>query len=368
MESQPTPTRNLRIPGPTPVPPQVLEALARPVIGHRGLEAQALLARLQGKLQHVFQTRHDVLIFTASGTGGMEAAIANLLSPGDRVLVASVGVFGERWVQISEAYRAQVDVMRYPHGMGFVPEEVAEHIRRHGPYRALFVTHNETSTGVTNDLAGLARALAPMGDSRPLLVVDAISSLAAIDLQTDAWGCDVVVTGSQKALMTPPGLALVSVSPRALGAAEKATNPRFYWDFRRMREYAQERRQTPFTPAVSLLQALDVALDLLLAEGLQNAFRRHQELAEFFRNGAAELGFSFLAQPPFRSNAVTTLLPPEGITAEAIIRRLREEFAIEVAGGQGPLKGKVVRVGHMGWVTREDLQRVLDGLRQILRQ
>jgi len=357
---------NLRIPGPTPVPPQVLEALARPVIAHRGPEAQALMDRLRAKLRQVFQTAHEVLIFTASGTGGMEAAVANLLSPGDRVLVVSVGVFGERWVDLANAYRATVDVLRYPHGTAFVPEEVAAHLERHGPYRALFVTHNETSTGVTNDLGALAQALAPLGEARPLLVVDAISSLAAIDLQTDAWGCDVVVTGSQKALMTPPGLVLVSVSPRALAAAEEATNPRFYWDFRRMYRDATERKQTSFTPAVSLLQGLDVALDLLLAEGLQNAFRRHQELADFFRNGAAALGLEFLAQAHCRSNTVTALLIPQGMTAEALVKRLRDEFGIEVAGGQGPLKGKVFRVGHMGWVHREDLQAVLDALRAIL--
>ncbi len=358
---------NLRIPGPTPVPPQVLEAMARPVIAHRGPEAKALMDRLRAKLRQAFQTDHEVLIFTASGTGGMEAAVANLLSPGDRVLVVSVGVFGERWVDLANAYRASVDVLRYPHGFPFVPEEVAAQVQRGGPYRALFVTHNETSTGVANDLGALAQALAPLGEARPLLVVDAISSLAAIDLQTDAWGCDVVVTGSQKALMTPPGLALVSVSPRALAAAERATNPRFYWDFRRMHRDAVEHKQTSFTPAVSLLQALDVALDLLLEEGLPHSFRRHQELADFFRNGAADLGLEFLAQAHCRSNTVTALLPPQGMAAEALVKRLRDEFGIEVAGGQGPLKGKVFRVGHMGWVSREDLQAVLDALRIILR-
>lgn len=357
---------NLRIPGPTPVPPQVLEALARPVIAHRGPEAQALVDRLRSKLRRAFQTAHEVLVFTASGTGGMEAAVANLLSPGDRVLVVSGGVFGERWVDLASAYRAEVDVLRHPHGTAFVPEEIAARLARHGPYRALFVTHNETSTGVTNDLRALAQALAPWGEARPLLVVDAISSLGAVDLQTDAWGCDVVVTGSQKALMAPPGLALVSVSPRALAAAERATNPRFYWDFRRMYRDAVERKQTPFTPAVSLLQALDVALDLLLAEGLERSFRRHQELADFFRDGAAELGLEFLAQAHCRSNTVTALLIPQGMAAEALVRRLRDEFGVEVAGGQGPLKGKVFRVGHMGWVSREDLQAVLDALRVIL--
>jgi len=357
---------NLRIPGPTPVPPEVRQALAAPVIGHRSADMQALMSRVRQSLRQVFQTEHEVLIFAASGTGGMEAAVANLLSPGDRVLVVSVGVFGERWIQLVEAFGAEVDCLRFPPGEAADPGRVAARLRTEGPYRAVFATHNETSTGVTNDLEALSGALQEQGDERPLLVVDAISSLGAIDLRTDAWECDVVVTGSQKALMTPPGLALVSVSPRALAASEQARNPRFYWDFHKALQYATERNQTPFTPSVSLLQGLDVALEQILAEGLQNCFARHRKLASFFRQGAEELGLEFLAQEAARSNVVTALKVPPDVSAKILIGRLREEYRIEVAGGQGPLKGQIFRVGHMGWVTRQDLAEVLQALRQIL--
>jgi len=363
---QPSQTKNLRIPGPTPLPPEVRRALAAPIIGHRSPELQSLMSRVRRRLKQVFQTEHEVLVFTSSGTGGMEAAVANLLSPGDRVLAVSVGVFGERWVRLAEAYGAQVDRLAFPYGEGADPEVVLAWLRGEGPYRALFITHNETSTGVTNDLGALAAALGDLGDERPLLVVDAISSLGAIDLRTDAWGCDVVVTGSQKALMTPPGLALVSVSSRALAASGQARNPRFYWDFQRAMEYATGRNQTPFTPSVTLLQGLDVALGLILDEGLGERFARHEALASYFRQGAAALGLEFLAREAVRSNAVTALKVPSGITAEALVGRLRDEYGIEVAGGQGPLKGQIFRVGHMGWVTQEELADVLRALREIL--
>ncbi|MGQ9583827.1 MAG: pyridoxal-phosphate-dependent aminotransferase family protein [Anaerolineae bacterium] len=359
-------TKNLRIPGPTPVPPEVLQALARPVISHRGPDLDGLMQRLRPKLREVFQTQHEVLIFAASGTGGMEAAVVNLLSPGDRVLVSSVGVFGERWAQIAQAFGAAVERLQFPHGEAIDPDGLAAHLAARGPYRALFLTHNETSTGVTNDLGAISQTLDQQGGRRPLLVVDAISSLAAIDLRTDAWGCDVVITGSQKALMTPPGLALVSVSTRALAASEEARNPRFYWDFRKALQAVTERNEFPFTPSVSLLQGLDVALDRILEEGLPNCFARHQELADFFRQGVAELGLEFLAREPVRSNTVTAVKVPPGLPARVLIGRLREEFGIEVAGGQGPLKGQIFRVGHMGWVSREDLAAVLDALREIL--
>jgi len=292
---------NLRIPGPTPVPPEVRQALAAPVIGHRSADMQALMSRVRQSLRQVFQSEHEVLFFAASGTGGMEAAVANLLSPGDRVLVVSVGVFGERWIQLVEAFGAEVDCLRFPPGEAADPGRVAARLRTEGPYRAVFATHNETSTGVTNDLEALSGALQEQGDERPLLVVDAISSLGAIDLRTDAWECDVVVTGSQKALMTPPGLALVSVSPRALAASEQARNPRFYWDFHKALQYATERNQTPFTPSVSLLQGLDVALEQILAEGLQNCPGTGSGAVE--RRDGPESAPRCLCQDPHRAAA-----------------------------------------------------------------
>ena len=359
--------RRLRIPGPTPVPPEVMKAIAEPVIGHRSGAMQDVLSDLRGQLRQVFQTDNEVVVLTSSGTGGMEAAVANLLSPGDRALVATVGVFGNRWADLGRAFGAEVDLLTFPHGEAIDADRVKDRIERGAPYRAVFVTHNETSTGVTNDLQSIGEALSTAKSDRPLLVVDAISSLGAIDLQTDAWSCDVVVTGSQKALMTPPGLALVSASDRALEVAASASSPRYYFDLRKAVERWSS-GQTPYTPAVTLFRGLHVALHRLLDEGLTQCFARHATLAQYFREGAQELGLAFLAREEVRSNSVTAVLVPEETTADAILGGLRERFGIEIAGGQGPLKGQIFRIGHMGWVTQDDLDRVLLALRHVLGQ
>ena len=356
---------NLRIPGPTPLPPEVREALSLEMISHRGPEFTALFEEVTEGLRHVFQTGNDVLVLTASGTGGLEAALVNVLSPGDRVLAVITGFFGERWFQIASAYGVQAVPLRFPLGKSADPEEVERALRGGGPYKAVLVTHNETSTGVTNDLAAIARAVRSV-EEPPLLLVDAVSSLAAIDLRTDEWGCDVVVTASQKALMAPPGLALVSVSPRAWQAAESARLPRFYWDFRKMREYAA-RAQTPFTPAVTTLLGLREALRRIEDEGLEEVFARHRRVGKFTREGVKSLGLQLFPDEACASDTVTAVRVPEGVEADEVIKRLHDEYGIVISGGQGPLKGKIFRIGHMGYVQEEDIQEVLGALKEVIR-
>ena len=356
---------NLRIPGPTPLAPEVREALSQEMISHRGPEFAALFREVGEGLKRVFQTQNDVLIFTASGTGGMEAALVNTLSPGDRALVIVTGFFGERWLQIAQACGVDAVPLRFPLGKCADPEEVRRTLKASGPYRAVLVTHNETSTGITNDLRAIAQAVHSV-DEPPLLLVDAVSSLGAIDLRTDEWGCDVVVTASQKALMAPPGLALISVSPRAWQAAESARLPRFYWDFRKMREYAAK-AQTPFTPAVTTLLGLREALRRIEDEGLEEVFARHHRVGKFTREGVKSLGLQLFPDEACASDTVTAVRVPEGVEADEEIRRLHDEYGIVISGGQGPLKGKIFRIGHMGYVQEEDIQEVLGALKEVIR-
>lgn len=356
---------NLRIPGPTPLLPEVRGALSAEMISHRGPEFAALFEEVLEGAKYVFQTRNDVLLLTASGTGGLEAALVNVLSPGDRVLAVSTGVFGERWLRIAQAYGVDATPLRFPLGRCADPEPIRRALEDTGPYKAVLLTHNETSTGVTNDLRAIAEAIHSV-EEPPLLLVDAVSSLGAIDLRTDEWGCDVVVTASQKALMAPPGLALISVSPRAWEAVENSRMPRFYWDFRRMREYALK-RQTPFTPAVSALFGLREALKRIRDEGLGNIFARHHRVADFTRRGIKSLGLDLFPEESCASDTVTAVRVPEGVNADEVIRQLHHEYGIVIAGGQGPLRGKILRIGHMGYVEEKDVQGVLEALAIVLR-
>jgi aspartate aminotransferase-like enzyme len=357
---------NLRIPGPTPLPGAVLEVIGQQMINHRGSEFETLFKLVTERLQLCFQTRNDVLILTGSGTGGLEAAIANLISPGDRVLAVTVGTFGERWVDIAKAFGADVTCLDFPRGEAADPAAIEEELTRGDGYSLLLVTHNETSTGVTNDVAAIAQAVHSLGEKRPLLAVDAVSSLGAIDLPVDALGLDVVVTASQKAWMAPPGLAMVSVSPSAWEAVEKAQAPRFYWDFKMALRYAG-RGQTPATPAISILFGLNQGLALILAEGLPNVFERHHQLSSYLRNELRKLGLELLAADACASNTVTAVKLPSGVDGKEFVRRLRAEHGVEVAGGQGPLAGKIFRVAHMGFVTKRDLEEVIEGLAAILK-
>jgi aspartate aminotransferase-like enzyme len=344
-------------PGPTPVPPEVLAALAEPVVHHRGRDFREIYERCLARLREVYRTEHDVLLFTSSGTGAFESAVANLTSPGDRVAVVSAGSFGERWAAMTEAFAADVVHVRLDWCETPEPEDLRSALAA-GDVRVVFLVHSETSTGVVADVQTLAAVAKEAG---ALVVVDAVSSLGAVPLETDAWGIDVVVSGSQKALMCPPGLAFASVSPAALEAAALSKSPRFVYDWERTRA-AQAKLDAPFTPAVSLVRALDVALGLLLDEGLEAAFARHARLGRACREGAKAMGLELFSPDEDRSAVVTAVRAPDGVDATRIVAELRERFGITLANGQGELKGKIVRIGHIGWFDLFDITTALAAL------
>jgi aspartate aminotransferase-like enzyme len=348
-------------PGPTPVPPEVLAAAAAPVIHHRGPDFKELLARVTERLKLVCRTKNDVLLFTASGTGAFESAIANLLSPGERVLAVSAGEFGERWAAMAAAYGCEVERLAYAWGETPSPADLERHLEETGA-GTVFLVHSETSTGVVADVEALARVAA---DAGALVVVDAVSSLGAVPLEPDAWGIDVVVSGSQKALMSPPGLSFVTVSPAGWERCERATLPRFYFDWRRHRR-AAESLSTPFTPAVSIVAALDVALGLLLEEGLEAAFTRHAALGRSCREGAKAMGLELYSPDDERSAVVTAILTPEEADARELVLALRQRFGITVAGGHGELASRLFRIGHIGWFDVFDITTALAAVELVL--
>jgi serine---pyruvate transaminase len=339
-------------PGPTPVPPAVLAAMAEPIVHHRSPDFRVVLERVLGRLRDVFRTENDVLMFTASGTAAMESAVANLVDPGDQVTVVSAGYFGERWQALARAYGAEVDVVEYEWGDVPSPDDLALRLRDRAA-KVVFLTHSETSTGVVVDVRALAAAAK---DAGALVAVDAVSSLGAVPLETDAWGIDVVCSGSQKALMTPPGLAFVSVSAEAYGA--QADAPRFYLDWERTRK-AQEKLDAAFTPAVSIVLGIDVALAILLDEGLEQAYERHARLGRACRAGARAMGLELFSPDDDSAAVVTAIRSPEGIDSGDVVLALRDKHGITIANGQGPVKGQIFRIGHIGYYDVFDVTTAL---------
>lgn len=356
----------LLIPGPTPVPPAVREALAQPMINHRGPAFTALYRRVTRRLQPIFGTQEEVLIFPGSGTGAMEAAVANLFSPGDRVIVLVAGAFGERFAAIAEAFGLAVDRLEVPWGQVVPPERLRERLLTYPPgeVRGVFITHNETSTGALSPVAELARVVHQ--EAGALVVVDSVSGLGGAPVEMDRWGIDCLVSASQKCLMSPPGLALMALSPTAWQAAERARLPRSYWDVREARRFG-EKGETPYTPAVSLWFALDRALDLMEAEGLEAIYARHRRMGAMVRAGARVLGLEVLAPEPHASPTVTCLVLPAGLDP-VIVRQALRARGVEVAGGQGALKGKAIRIAHMGATQPDDLLVALSALGEVLRE
>jgi aspartate aminotransferase-like enzyme len=354
--------QNLRTPGPTPLPPAVREALGRDMINHRGAEFAAILRDCVDGLKWAYQVSgHDVIILTTSGTGGLESLVANTLSPGDTLLVASMGNFGERMGQIGREFGIEVIQVDFPPGHPVDASSLEDTLRQHAEVQTVFVTHNETSTGVLNPLQQLAKAVR---QARPdaLLLVDGISSVGSVEIRPEQWDIDVVVAGSQKGWMVPPGLAFVSISPRAWERQARSKLPKFYFDWRAARKSAAN-GETPWTPAVSLFYALQVGLRLMREEGLSNIFERHQRLAKYVRDGLADLDLRLLANPRFASPTVTPAYLPEGIDGKELLRNLDERHGVVLAGGQGNLTGKIFRIGHMGWVDEAELDAVLRALR-----
>ena len=354
--------RYLMTPGPTPVPPEVLAALAQPIVHHRGPDFREIYERCLARSREVFRTEADVLLFAASGTGGMDSTVANVCSPGDRAVVVSAGYFGKRWAAIARAYGCDVDEIEYEPGEAPQAEDLAGRLSELGGAAVVFLTQSETSTGVVADVAALAATAA---DAGALVAVDAISSLGAVPCETDAWGLDVVVTGSQKALMTPPGVALVSVSDAAWERVAQSRSPRFYFDWDRTRK-AQQRLDAAFTPAVSLVVALDVALGVLLERGLQAVFEHHVRLGRACRAGIKAMGLELFSPDDDSAAVVTAARAPDGIDSGDLVLALRDRFGITIANGQGDLKGKIFRIGHIGYFDVFDVTTALAAVELVL--
>ena len=354
----------LRIPGPTPLPERVVRSMSRPMIDHRGPEFASILAEITAGAKRVFKTRNDLLLLTSSGTGGLESAVANLVSPGDEVIVALSGNFGERFAALASAYGANVVRLEFEWGQPVDPDDLRLTVDRHPKARVVLLTHNETSTGLTNPLRELARV---GREWDRIVVVDGVSSISSIDIETDAWGIDVAVSGSQKGWMSPPGLALVSVSERAWAQQATARSPRFYFDWKEARTWA-EKGMTPFTPAVPVAFALQEGLHMLEEEGLANVYERHARLARATQAGLEALGFQLYAREGYRSNTVTSAVPPPGLDVNALRKLIDTRYGVVIAGGQGKMTGKMVRVGHLGAVAEGDVVQVIWAIEQALEE
>jgi aspartate aminotransferase-like enzyme len=361
----PIPQQNLRVPGPTQVPPEVMAAQAAPMINHRGPEFSAIMKRVTLRLQYFFQTEAPVFTYAASGTGGLECAVVNAFSPGDHVVAIIIGNFGARLAKIAQTYGLQVTRIEFPWGQAADPSVVEARLKEIAPFKGVLMTHNETSTGVTNDIQALTARVRQI-NPETLVVVDAVSSLSSIPLEMDAWDLDVVITGSQKGWMVPPGMMMIAASPRAWEAHKTATLPRFYFDWSLAhKHYANW--QHPATPAVSLFYALDVALEMMLAEGREAIFQRHASAGHYVRERVQAMGLKLLAtNPHYASNTVTAILTPEGIDTKAFLKTLREEDHIVLAAGQDHMKGKMFRIGHIGYFKHEDLVQTLDAVEKRL--
>jgi aspartate aminotransferase-like enzyme len=351
--------RYLLAPGPTPIPPEVLQAMAQPIIHHRTPEYEALFADVRRDLRILFQCQNEVLMFAASGTGAMEGAVVNTLSAGDHVVVIRGGKFGERWAEICEAYGVRVLPVDVPYGTSVDPAAVAAALEREPTVKAVFATHSETSTGAAHDIQAIA---AIVRKAPAILVVDAVTSLGVMDLPMDAWGVDIVVAGSQKALMLPPGLAFAALSDKAWALVPGARLPKYYFSFAAERK-AIEKNQSAYTPAVSLVIGLRESLRLILAEGLADVFARHDRLARATRAGVQALGLELFAEHP--GCACTAVKAPAGIEGGAVVKGFRKR-GITIAGGQGSMKGKIFRIAHMGYVDGFDVLTALGALELIL--
>ena len=351
---------NLRIPGPTPCPPETLGELSRQMINHRGPEFAEMQGRIMGRLKKFFRTENEVYVMTASGTGVMEAAVVNTLCEGDKVLCVSIGEFGERFAEIAAAYGADVDRLDFEPGTAADPRVIAERLASDTGFAAVIVTHNETSTGVTNDVAAIGRAIRQV-NPEILYIVDAISSLGCVSYAADQWGVDVSTTASQKGFMIPPGLAFITMSPRAWAAYERSNMKKYYFDIGKAKSYA-ERGQTPWTPAVSLYYGLDLALDMMDREGMEQINARHADIAEYTRSKVRALGLSLLAHPSCASNTVTSVLVPQEVKAGELLAMLNTDFDTVLAAGQGKLAGKIIRIGHLGLVDKKDVDAAVESL------
>lgn len=353
-------TKNIMLtPGPTPLPPSVLEAMSKPLIHHRTAEFGRMFVSVIEDMQYVYCTKATVLMMTTSGTGAMESAVVNLLSPGDLTIVCTTGAFGDRFVNIHKAYGLKPVVLPFEWGTAVVPETLRKALKENAGVKAVFIQHTDTSTGVVNDLKTLAQVVR---DEAPeaLIVIDSVSGLAAERLEMDAWGLDVVVTGSQKGLMNAPGLGFAAVSQRAWKAVETSKLPKFNFDYKLIRKSLAD-KETPWTPAISIVAGQAAALKMLRAEGMEACWKRHDELAAHARKLlTAKLGLPYYAKNP--ANILTGVVLPTGVDGTKLLADILKEDGISIAGGQLHLKGKIFRLAHMGYISKSDIEAGVDAL------
>ncbi|TAL23697.1 MAG: alanine--glyoxylate aminotransferase family protein [Nitrospirae bacterium] len=355
--------RYLLAPGPTPVPPEALLAMAMPIIHHRSPDFLPVLDSAKKGLQWLCQTKNDVLIICSTGTGGMVGSVNNFFSPGDKALVINAGNFGERWTKICKAYNLSVEELKYDWGYAVKPEDVEKALKKDPSIKGVFVQASETSTGVYHDIKALASIVKKHENT--IFVVDAISALVAHDLKMDEWGIDVLIGGSQKGLMLPPGLAFIGVSEKAWKFAETSKSPKFYFNFTAERKKLKD-NQTNFTSPVTLIIGLNECIKMLQAEGLENAFRRHEKLAHATREAVKALGLEmFTKESP--SNSVTAIAAPKGLDGQEIYKNLRVKYGITAAGGQGHAKGKIFRIAHLGYADTFDTITAIAGVEMTLK-
>ncbi|HOW42132.1 MAG TPA: alanine--glyoxylate aminotransferase family protein [Candidatus Omnitrophota bacterium] len=354
----------LLTPGPTPLPPQVCESLSRPIIHHRTPQFQDILKEAHEGLKYVFQTKNEVFILTSSGTGGMESAVINFLSPGDNVIVVEAGKFGERWTEICNAYGINCEVIKVEWGKAVDPLVIAATLKAgKGTFKAVFTTLCETSTGVATDIKAIGQVVK---DSEAILVVDAISGLGAIDLKADEWFCDVVVSGSQKGLMLPPGLGFISVGPKAWKLAESSRCPKYYFNLKAAKK-AYASTDTPWTPAIGLVIALNEAIRMMKTESLEKIFAWHNKMAQAVRAAVKALGLELFA-PDAYSDVVTAVKVPAGVDGEKLVKTMRDTYGVTIAGGQSEMKGKIFRFAHMGYIGEFDVITGISCLEKVLAQ
>jgi len=348
-----------------PLPDDVLDLIGSQMINHRGPEYADMLDRMTTHLKTVLMTKNDVYFITASGTGSMEASIVNTLSPGDKVLSIIIGVFGERYAEIAEAYGANVTRLEFPLGTAADPDAVRDVLRKMETCKAVVVTHNESSTGVANPLQKLCQII--QNESDALILVDAVSSGAGMPISVDAWGIDVVATASQKSWIAPPGMAMLSFSSKAWEAYNSSSIPKYYLDIKQYKDYLSI-GQPPFTPCLPAMFALEKALEGMVSEGIENVFLRHKNIAEHTRDGARSLGLEILPEERFASDTVTAIKLPEVIDGREFLKRVERDYNVVLGGGQKSLTGKIFRVGHMGQVSQMDIDSALEAAGRTIKQ
>ncbi len=347
-------------PGPTPVPEEIMLRMAEPLIHHRTEEFQQILRDASEGLQYLFCTTQPVMTLAASGTGAMEAAIVNTLSAGDEIITVNCGKFGERWGKIAAAYGLQYHEIEIEWGTAVTTEQILEQLEHYPATKAICLTHSETSTGVFTDIKAIAETLRKSYDG--LIIVDGITSVGALEMRFDEWDIDIVATGSQKGLMIPPGLAFIALSERAWNAAQTSTLSSFYFDLKKARK-SLEKNSTPYTPAITLVKGLADSLRIIRKEGIENVWKRHARLAHALRKGVQALGLELFAASP--SNALTSVMLPEG-KGQEVVRLMKEDYNITIAGGQEALKGKICRISHLGYYDEGDMLTVLHALDGVL--